>query len=263
MKTPFSFLLLFLFLLGFGQKIKDDSCSYYRKHLYELAEKVKKEKNQINYKKLIEIIDRDINKEKIKTENLVLIYNVDFNYYPRLADDEVIKNDCLLDEKFNCINFNQETFWTKNNIKFLSKYLNKNIILSNQNLTFTKSRHDEYKKDYYKKSFNKKNRHYVSLKRFFQKQKQGNYTLVTSVKKDEIDMCYLPYENSGNLHLIYDQTNNSKNFNTLKLEFFNYPNKIVKIGFVYNSDYENKIYKTYQCQNKNWVEIPTTDEYKF
>ena len=87
--------------------------------------------------------------------------------------------------------------------------------------------------------------------------------MVTSVKKDEIDMCYLPYENNGNLHLINDETNNNKNFNTLKLEFFNYPNKIVKIGFVYNSDYENKIYKTYQYQNKNWVEIPSTDEYKF
>jgi hypothetical protein len=87
--------------------------------------------------------------------------------------------------------------------------------------------------------------------------------LITSVKRDEIDMCYLPYENNGNLHLINDETNNNKNFNTLKLEFFNYPNKIVKIGFVYNSDYENKIYKTYQYQNKNWVEIPTIDEYKF
>jgi hypothetical protein len=63
--------------------------------------------------------------------------------------------------------------------------------------------------------------------------------------------------------IINDETNNNKNFNTLKLEFFNYPNKIVKIGFVYNSDYENKIYKTYQYQNKNWVEIPTIDEYKF
>lgn len=132
MKTPLSFLLLFLFLLGFGQKIKDDSCSYYRKNLYELAEKVKKEKNQINYKKLIKIIDRDINKEKLNSENLVLTYNVDFNYYPRLADDEVIKNDCLLDEKLYCINFNQETFLTKRNIDFLSKYLNKNIILSDR-----------------------------------------------------------------------------------------------------------------------------------
>ncbi|GAB1346567.1 hypothetical protein MASR1M104_14660 [Cloacibacterium normanense] len=107
-----------MFLLGFGQKIKDDSCSYYRKNLYELAEKVKKEKNQINYKKLIKIIDRDINKEKLNSENLVLTYNVDFNYYPRLTDDEVIKNDCLLDEKLYCINFNQETFLTKRNIDF-------------------------------------------------------------------------------------------------------------------------------------------------
>ena len=76
MKTPLSFLLLFLFLLGFGQKIKDDSCSYYRKHLYELAEKVKKEKNQINYKKLIEIIDRDINKEKIREKKVGFSYGM-------------------------------------------------------------------------------------------------------------------------------------------------------------------------------------------
>ena len=263
MKIPLSFLLLFLFLLGFGQKMKYDSCYDYGEYVNDLAEKVKKEKNQINYKKLIKIIDRDINKEKLNSENLVLTYNVDLDYYPHIVMDETIKYGCSVDEKLYHPNFNQETFLTKSNINFLSKYLNKNIILSNQNLTFIKPKQNEDKKSYYKKSFNKKNRHYVSLKRFFQKQKQGNYTLVTSVKKDEIDMCYLPYENNGNLHLINDETNNNKNFNTLKLEFFNYPNKIVKIGFVYNSDYENKIYKTYQYQNKNWVEIPTTDEYKF
>lgn len=258
MKPHFTFFFIFLFLFGFGQKVENDSCSYYRENLLKISEKVKKEKNKIIYKKLIKVIGLDLDKEKLDKENLVLIYNVDFNYYPRIADDEISKEyDCHLDEKLYCVNFNQETFWTKNNIKFLRKYLNKNIILSNQNLAFTKPNQNE------KKSFKKKNKHYVSLRKFLQKQKQGDYTLVTSVKKEEMKMCYLPYESNENLHLIYDTTNNSRNFDTLKLEFFNYPNKIVKIGFVYNFDYEKKIYKTYQYQNKKWVEIPTTDEYKF
>ena len=60
----------------------------------------------------------------------------------------------------------------------------------------------------------------------------------------------------------------NQNFDTVFLEFLNKPGKIVVVKFKYNFDEpiskdEDTVYKTYQYQNKNWVEIPTTDEYKF
>ena len=36
-----------------------------------------------------------------------------------------------------------------------------------------------------------------------------------------------------------------------------------KVLVKYIIDKNKNYYKTYQYQNKNWVEIPTTDEYKF
>ena len=50
--------------------------------------------------------------------------------------------------------------------------------------------------------------------------------------------------------------------NVLLLEFQNKLNKIVIVKFNYN-DANSRIYKTYQYQNKNWVEISTKEEYKF
>ena len=46
------------------------------------------------------------------------------------------------------------------------------------------------------------------------------------------------------------------------VNFENYKKRIVTVRFDY-LDNKDGYYKTYQYQNKKWVAIPTTDEYKF
>ena len=53
----------------------------------------------------------------------------------------------------------------------------------------------------------------------------------------------------------------NKTTNSLCLQFTTLKEKIVLVKSII--DKNKNYYKTYQYQNKNWVEIPTTDEYKF
>ena len=57
--------------------------------------------------------------------------------------------------------------------------------------------------------------------------------------------------------------NENVNFDTVRIEFQNFIGKVIGFKIIYNGNEKELTQKTYQYQNKNWVEIPTTDEYKF
>ena len=71
MKTPLSFLLFFLFLLGFGQT-KENSYEY-RKQKYEetVYNELMKESKIMNLKKFDKIVLGSIDESKLKKENVV------------------------------------------------------------------------------------------------------------------------------------------------------------------------------------------------
>ena len=73
MKTPLSFLLLFLFLLVFGQT-KENSYEY-RKQKYEetVYNELMKESKIMNLKKFDKIVLGSIDESKLKKENVVFI----------------------------------------------------------------------------------------------------------------------------------------------------------------------------------------------
>ena len=70
MKTPLSFLLFFLFLLGFGQT-KENSYEY-RKQKYEetVYNELMKESKIMNLKKFDKIVLGSIDESKLKKENV-------------------------------------------------------------------------------------------------------------------------------------------------------------------------------------------------
>jgi len=82
MKTPLSFLLLFLFLLGFGQKIRDTTCGY-EKHLSEYKQVLLESK----YGFEIPAIKAQYNKKEKyyyfteipKNYNTVMVYHKKYN----------------------------------------------------------------------------------------------------------------------------------------------------------------------------------------
>lgn len=248
-----------MFLLGFGQK-KMDTASCYNKQMIwnQISDTVKNEKKKINYQSLVSKIIDDFDKENIKSENLVFILRVN-NRNP--LDEEPQMYVCDIDKKILASNFNEEIFWSKKNIKSISNKLKKNLILSNQDLDFVKPI-DKTKKvnknNLYSNYFNYHNKYYVYLKEFFRKQKIGTYR---KGEKEQQTIYYFPYDKENNVNLINDNSNDIRNFNTLELSFINLPNRIVKVSYMYNMNYENVVTKTYQYQNKNWVEIPTKQEH--
>ena len=82
MKTPLSFLLLFLFLLLFGQT-KENSYEY-RKQKYEetVYNELMKESKIMNLKKFDKIVLGSIDESKLKKENVVfLIQDLDIKIF--------------------------------------------------------------------------------------------------------------------------------------------------------------------------------------
>lgn len=274
MKTPFSFLLLFLFLLGFGQKIENTRGYQIEKYCIEKNKiylELEKDFKGVNFSKLYTKIVSDFDLEKIKGNNLVFYFrNLENERKGFVFEDEwICKNNSL--NPF----YNQTSFWNKKTIRYIQKKLNKNLIPFLQRIgdyvfvNNSEENLDERTEYYYFRESKK-------LIELTKKQSKGTlikkYKRFDSSKKEEItneekkEFYYFPYS-KDKLELITLQGEN-QNFDTIFLEFLNKPGKIVVVKFQYNLDEpiskdEDTVYKTYQYQNKKWVEIPTTDEYKF
>ena len=246
MKTPLSFLLLFLFLLGFGQSNE----GFVRDSLRRIEE-VKLEKNiirnfeNLEYKSLKTKIINDIDFSKILQKNIVFCYE---NYSYDVARVFIDLNDANQPlNNFKNPAFNQKDFWTIKTLKTLSKKTNKNFIpildtdkIENIN-QFKKTLHYNY---------SRKDPILLLLNKF----KKGKIKVVKS------EFYYFSTENN-NLELNRNEYEHMEKLGKLNIEFGNYLNKIVTVKFTYND--KDETYKTYQSQTKKWVAIPTTDEYKF
>ena len=245
MKTPLSFLLLFLFLLGFGQKIRDTTCGY-EKHLSEYKQ-VLLESKYIDYSKLYKNIVNDIDKRRLSNKNLVFL--VEDKKIINPYDEQI--GECEYVSKFWLNpNYNQTNFWNKLNIEFLKKRLKKNLI---------PARYSEYSSIQFITDNTLKS-DFIELVKLVKEQKiaeiiEKQNQRITIRKK----IYYFPYFIKD---LVLINNIDKKNYDLLYLKFYNYKKRIVTVRFDY-LDNKDGYYKTYQYQNKKWVEIPTTDEYKF
>ena len=269
MKTPLSFLLLFLFLLGFGQKTSYQIEKYCNKQ-NKIYLQLEKDFKRVDFSKLYIKIVSDFDLEKIKDDNLVFHFrNLENERKGSVFEDEWICENNSLNPFYN-----QVSFWNKKTIKYIQKKLNKNLIPFLQRI-------DDYVfVDNSEENLDERTEYYYfreSKKLIELTKKQSKGTLIKKYKRfdssnkvetvdEKKEFYYFPY-NKDKLELITLQGEN-QNFDTVFLEFLNKPGKIVVVKFKYNLDEpiskdEDTVYKTYQYQNKNWVEIPTTDEYKF
>ena len=120
MKTPLSFLLFFLFLLGFGQSnegfIRD---SLRRIEEIKLEKKIIKDFGNLEYESLNTKIINDIDFSKISQKNIVFCYE---NYSYDVARVFIDLNDANQPlNNFKNPAFNQKDFWTIKTLKTLSK----------------------------------------------------------------------------------------------------------------------------------------------
>jgi len=273
MKTPLSFLLLFLFLLGFGQKTESTRSYQIEKYCNEQNKiylQLEKDFKRVDFSKLYIKIVSDFDLEKIKDDNLVFHFrNLENERRGSVFEDEWICENNSLNPFYN-----QVSFWNKKTIKYIQKKLNKNLIPFLQRI-------DDYVfVDNSEENLDERTEYYYfreSKKLIELTKKQSKGTLIKKYKRfdssnkvetvdEKKEFYYFPY-NKDKLELITLQGEN-QNFDTVFLEFLNKPGKIVVVKFKYNLDEpiskdEDTVYKTYQYQNNKWVEIPTTDEYKF
>lgn len=194
MKTLFPFLMIFSFLLGFGQKkskkweeasFEEIECNRFVEQLNERNSPLIKEAEKINFKKIDKLIFKEIENYQFDKDSLIIFIEVCRNNhcgYP-----------CMLNHKIFYPNYSEYEFWNSKNISKLSEKLSKKVkLLEIYSLTETK-------------------------------------------------------------------VDDSKN--SLCLEFINLKEKIIVVKYIFDKNLIH--YKTYQYQNKNWVEIPTTQEHEF
>ena len=249
MKTPLSFLLLFLFLLVFGQT-KENSYEY-RKQKYEetVYNELMKESKIMNLKKFDKIVLGSIDESKLKKENVVfLIQDLDikiFYYYEDVYS--------YTSSKARCPYYTQAIFWNVKNVKYLVNKFRKNFIPKKYGVEFGFI--NEKDKNILKHIDNK-----VFAKDLLN-QKKGKYVEINKGKIFEKEILFFPY-NRNNLELKVIG-NENVNFDTVRIEFQNFIGKVIGFKIIYYGNEKELTQKTYQYQNKNWVEIPTTDEYKF
>lgn len=249
MKPHFTFFFIFLFLLGFAQTnegfIRD---SLRRIEEQKLEKKIITDFQNLEYESLRKKIINEIDFSKLTQNNIVFYYENCSYDVAKVFIDLNDANQPL--NNFKNPAFNQKDFWTIKTLKNLSKKTHKNFIpiLGTDKIEdinqFKKTLHYYSKKD--------------PILSLLNKFKKGKMIANDNRLKNEF---YYFSTNRNILEFNQNDAENIENLGRLSIEFRNYLKKIVTIKFTYNDNEE--IYKTYQYQNKKWVEIPTTDEYKF
>gem|GEM_PF-6504969 len=247
MKALFSFFVIFLFLLGFGQQKK----SSYEKKLELYQENYKAlmaESKSMDLKQLEKIILKNIDSKKLRKDNLVFVIDdLDVKIFPFEIDAYQYVPSISTNPYFN-----QATLWTENSVKYLVNRMKKNLIPYRSG----------YQSDFIIDSIQLKNLDNKIFARELSNQKIGKYIQQKEGKIFEKEFLYFPYNDKESLEL-KSMDNVNINFDTINLLFRNLKGKIVSFKIIYNDDKKNAVTKTYQYQNKTWVEIPTTQEHEF
>lgn len=247
MKTYFSFLSVFLFLSGFGQKKK--SSYQEREELFQdIYKSLMAESKSIDLKKLEKIVLKNIDEKRLNKDNLVFIiddldskifaFEVDaFEDIPSIATNPY---------------FNQSTFWTRKNINYLANRLKKNLI----------PYRGGYQSNFINDSIQLKRLDNKTFAKELSNQKKGKYIQEKEGKISQNEIFYFPYKNKKRLELNSIENDNI-NYDIINLLFRNLRGKTVSFKIIYNNDRDNAVIKTYQYQNHAWVEIPNKQENKF
>lgn len=242
MKTFYTFFSLFIIFCTSAQKIYSDStknvrndyddtdCNIVWKNNKKLYKLFKKEANKIDYKSLSNVIIKDIELENIQDKNIVFkLYTTETVY--------VTFTICGSNLNTKNPNYNYLNFYTPENIKLLQKKINKNLYFDFSDSKFENNEYHPIKEEILKLPF---------------------YKYLTSMKCADKTICYDP-----NTVVSEPITLNEAGY--IQLGFRNHLGGIVVVKydyFIYNK-FSPIIFKTYQYQDKKWIEIPTKYEHKF
>lgn len=236
---------LLLFVFGFGQSGKyflRDSVKRIDEN--RLEREIIKDFKNVNFESLKRKIIKEIDVNKLPQKNIFFNYT---NYSYDVSRIFIDLNDASGPlNNFKNPAFNQKDFWTLQTLKKLCRKTGKNLIpsLSSDEIEDI----EEFKKNL-QYNYSKKDPFYILLHKF----KRG---ILIINNEDGIVLnkeFYFFSTKDKSLKIIQKGNAGFENLSNLNLEFSNYLNKIVEVKFIYN-DYE--IVKTYQYQNKIWIEIP-------
>lgn len=231
---------IFLFLsiitlpiLSFGQKLKDSTyvgpyadCTEFYKNDSILLEKLKIEKSLINYSILNKIIFKKINKQYLKSENLIVFIETNLKRHAILPDDFYW---CQSKINIKNPNYNETDFWRSENLQKLNTY-RKNIIPKEIEI-FTN------KENFINDGTKIKNSELYSF--IISK---NNFAYFKNQK-----LYYLPI-NGHNL-------NDLQEYDSIRIEFTNLLERQVEAKIIYKSSADYKVKEeifTFQFENKKW-----------
>ena len=259
--------MIFLFLLGFGQKLRD-TIHPLERALIETREIGKKDRKEIlqnfkglDYNELTKLIIRDIDFNLLKNENVVF----DFDNTCSLIRDGSVgsvyysKDICETDSENPA--FNQTHFWTIETIRKIQKKYQKNLIpylkfgsgFVTDNTSFESF--DEKIRNYY---FDDSKKIIDDVK----KESKGIFIENYNERIYKKPFYYFPKTNTDNRELILTKVQGKSNFDKLHLSFRNLKNRIVVVKFEYQ-DGAKKNYISYKFHKIKWIKIPTIQEYEF
>ena len=211
---------------------KDEiDCNIVWKKNKEVYSEFKKEEKRINYKSLGKKIINDINLKNIPSKNVVFKLYIKQGYYASsftfCAPSLNIKNP----------NYNYLDFYTQNNIKRLQKKLKKNLYF-----------------DFYDSKFEINEYHPLNE----ETKNHSFYKYLATLKAADKTICY------DSDYAVYEPVTLDK-AGYVQIEFRNKLSGIVIVKYDYfiYDQFSPIVFKTYQYQNRKWVEIPTVEEYKF
>lgn len=199
------------------------------------------ESQQVDLKKINSIILKKINRDYLTKPNLVFVIE---NLNPA-PFDEVQALEQTTSRMRNPY-LNQVTFWNKKNITFLVKKLKKNLI--------------PYKTDVFNFGyFNPENKNLMKsiddsyIKQHILEQKEGKIITIKDNKVSEEKILYFPNDAQP---LLLKKNGENCNFDVIKIDFSNIPEKIVAFTISYNFGIHKERF-VYQYTNNQWK--PITD----
>lgn len=198
------------------------------------------ESQQVDLKKINEIVLKSINKNYLTKPNLVFeIENL--NPVHIIIDLQPIE---YIPSRMRNPYFNQVTFWNKKNISFLVKKLKKNLI---------PYRIDGYNYGYLspdnKKIIQLLDESYIKHHIF--EQKEGKIITVKGNKTSEDKILYFSYDSQP---LVLKENGDLTNFDKIRIDFSNRSEKIIEFTITYNFNEHSERF-VYQYINNRWKPI--------
>lgn len=249
MKNYASFLFFFC-LLSYGQ-IPRDTIRESRLEKERESEALKKcnelkdDFKNISFKKLEKRIVDEIILDSTK-ENIIINYRPPFSRHRIIFVNPFADADTPVYCNYTNPGYNQSDFWNKRTVRYLHRKFKVNIIpflpikekfINIQNVKFNVDKNDKAISVFLKQKKIEISGHINA-----NEGEKYHFFNARGYKEKKLNLSKLSYQE-------------------LKIEFSNYLNKIITVRFIYNE--ADVIIKTYQYQNKKWIEISTKEEYKF